>query len=47
MLASPGIEIDRGNWKFYTDVELPAYLHMNGNQLVAPWALKTILSYTL
>jgi hypothetical protein len=47
VLAGPGIEVDRGNWKLYTDVELPVYLHMNGDQLIAPWSLKTILSYTL
>jgi hypothetical protein len=47
VLASPGIEFDRGDWKFYTDIEVPVYLHMNGEQLVAPWSLKTVLSYTL
>jgi hypothetical protein len=47
VLASPGVEFDSGNWKFYTDVELPLYLDMNGNQLIAHWSLKTILSYSL
>jgi hypothetical protein len=47
VLVSPGIEVDRGNWKLYTDVEMPIYLHMTGNQLVAPWSLKTIVSYNL
>jgi hypothetical protein len=47
VLASPGIEIDRGDWKFYSDVEVPVALHMNGNQLIAPWSLKTVLSYSL
>ncbi|HEY1614014.1 MAG TPA: hypothetical protein VGF97_10025 [Rhizomicrobium sp.] len=47
LLLSPGFEVDRDSWKFYADVELPAYQHMNGNQLIAPWAFKTVLSYSL
>lgn len=45
LIASPGFEIDQNAWKFYADVEVPAYQDMNGNQLVAPWAVKTIVSY--
>jgi len=44
LILSPGFEVDRGNWKVYADVELPTYQHMNGNQLVAPAAVKVILS---
>jgi hypothetical protein len=44
LIASPGIEFDRDAWKFYADVEVPFYQDMNGHQLVAPAALKFILS---
>ena len=27
------------------DVEFPAFVYANGNQLVAPYMVKTILSY--
>ena len=29
----------------YADVEFPAFEYNNGNQLVAPYLVKTILSY--
>ena len=45
LIAAPGIEVDQNSWKLYADVEVPVYEDMNGNQLVAPWAVKTILSY--
>jgi hypothetical protein len=45
LIAAPGFEIDRNSWKLYTDVEVPVYQNMNGNQLIAPWGIKTILSY--
>jgi len=45
VIASPGIEADVDVWKFYSDVEVPIYQHMNGNQLVAPWAVKFIVSH--
>lgn len=44
LIAAPGIELDRDVWKFYADVEVPFYQDMNGHQLVAPAALKIILS---
>jgi hypothetical protein len=44
IIATPGIEFDRNAWKFYADVEVPFYQDMNGHQLVAPAALKFILS---
>jgi hypothetical protein len=44
LIAAPGIEFDREAWKFYADVEVPFYQDMNGHQLVAPAALKFILS---
>jgi hypothetical protein len=45
-MVSPGLEFDRGDWKLYADVEVPVYQDMNGNQLVAPWAIKTVLSHS-
>ncbi|HEY3638168.1 MAG TPA: hypothetical protein VGK90_08435, partial [Rhizomicrobium sp.] len=45
LIASPGIEVDQNSWKIYADVEIPVYQDMNGNQLIAPWAVKTVLSY--
>lgn len=44
MIAAPGIELDRDDWKFYADVEVPFHQDINGHQLVAPAALKVILS---
>lgn len=44
LIVAPGIEFDRDVWKFYADVEVPFYQDMNGHQLVAPAALKFILS---
>jgi len=46
LLAAPGIEFDREAWKFYADVEVPFYQNMNGHQLVAPAAMKFILSHS-
>jgi hypothetical protein len=46
LIVAPGMEFDRGDWKLYADVELPFYQDMNGHQLVAPAALKFILSRT-
>lgn len=47
MLVSPGVSLAVDQWKFYADVELPIYQHVNGNQLIAPYALKFIASYSL
>jgi hypothetical protein len=46
VILSPGVEADYGDWKIYTDVEVPVFQHMNGNQLVAPVAVKLILSHS-
>jgi hypothetical protein len=32
-------------WKLYGDVEIPVFQHVNGNQLIAPAAVKLIASY--
>ena len=45
LLLAPGGEIRYGPTRLYTDVEFPAFLYMDGNQLVAPYTIKTILSY--
>lgn len=47
LLISPGVKVDFGTWRFYTDVEVPVAQTVNGNQLIAPVALKFITSYSL
>ena len=45
LLLAPGGEIRLGIFRLYSDVEFPAFIYSNGNQLIAPYAVKTILSY--
>lgn len=45
LLISPGAEYDINNVRLYGDVEVPVFQNMNGNQLVAPFALKLIVGY--
>jgi hypothetical protein len=45
LLIAPGGEIRVGILRFYADIELPIYQHVNGQQLTAPYLLKTIVSY--
>jgi hypothetical protein len=45
VLLSPGIEFDAHPVRFYVDAELPAYVNVTGNQLVAPVLLKASISY--
>ena len=45
LLLAPGGEIRFWGMRLYADVEFPAFLYMDGNQLVAPYSIKTILSY--
>ena len=45
LLIAPGGEIRLFGVRFYSDVEFPAFQYANGNQLVTPYLLKTILSY--
>lgn len=45
LLISPGAEYDINNIKLYGDIEVPVFQNMNGNQLVAPFALKLIVGY--
>ncbi len=46
LLVSPGLEVAAGGWKLYGDVEVPIAQHVNGNQLIAPTALKFVASYS-
>jgi hypothetical protein len=43
---APGGEIGWKGFKLYTDVEFPLYQYVDGNQLTAPYLIKTILSYS-
>jgi hypothetical protein len=45
ILLSPGLEIHIHPVMIYGDVELPIYEHFTGNQLVAPYLLKFMVSY--
>ena len=45
MLLSPGVEYSIADIKLYGDIETPVYQNMKGQQLVAPVALKFIVSY--
>lgn len=47
LFVSPGLSLAVRQWKLYADVEVPIYQHVNGNQLIAPYALKFIASYSL
>ena len=45
LLLAPGGEIRMFGFRLYSDVEFPAFIYANGNQLIAPYNIKTILSY--
>ena len=45
VLAAPGIEFSLGPTKLYTDVSVPVYQHITGNQLVAPVLFQAVVSY--
>lgn len=45
LLLAPGAEIGWGSVRFYADMEFPIMAYVNGHQLIAPYLLKTILSY--
>jgi hypothetical protein len=47
VLISPGVSLSVNQWKLYADVEIPVWQHVNGDQLIAPYALKFIASYSL
>jgi len=45
LLIAPGAEIKFWGVRLYGDIELPFFQNMRGNQLTAPFMLKTIVSY--
>jgi len=45
VLVSPGVEFSYGPTKLYTDVSVPVYQHIRGDQLVAPVLYKAVVSY--
>ncbi|HEV3109513.1 MAG TPA: hypothetical protein VGY99_03385 [Candidatus Binataceae bacterium] len=45
LLIAPGGEIRFSIFRLYSDIEFPIFQYMNGNQLTAPFLLKTIISY--
>jgi hypothetical protein len=45
VLVAPGLEFSLGPTKLYTDVSVPVYQHMRGEQLVAPVLYKAVVSY--
>jgi len=45
VLLSPGIEFHIHPVMVYADVEVPVYAQVTGNQLVAPWLFKLVMSY--
>jgi hypothetical protein len=46
-LISPGVKADFGTWKLYSDIEVAVAQNVEGNQLIAPVALKVVASYAL
>ena len=44
LLVSPGLAVTKGAWKIYSDVEVATAQHVTGNQLIAPVAVKFIVS---
>jgi hypothetical protein len=46
-LLAPGFEIKLGVFRLYSDIEFPVFQYYNGDQLSAPYSIKTILSYSL
>ena len=45
VMISPGVEYDIDKISLYGDVEVPVFQNMNGQQLVAPVALKFVVGY--
>jgi hypothetical protein len=45
VLAAPGLELDMRPFKVYSDVELPLYEHVTGDQLVARSLFRVNVSY--
>ena len=46
-LIAPGMALSHSDgWKLYADVEIPAWQHVAGDQLIAPVAFKVIVSHS-
>lgn len=45
LLITPGIETKLSVIRWYTDIGIPIYQNVNGDQITAPYLLKTVLSY--
>lgn len=45
LLLSPGFELDLHPVTIDIDAELPVYIHVNGDQLIAPVMVKMVVSY--
>jgi hypothetical protein len=45
IFLSPGLEFDMHPFSLYADVELPVFVHVTGNQLVAPALFKVVFAY--
>lgn len=45
LILSPGVELAWGQFSFYVDVEVPVLQNFNGNQLTAPFMIKSFLAY--
>ncbi|HVU21952.1 MAG TPA: hypothetical protein VHE09_14565 [Rhizomicrobium sp.] len=45
LLIGPGIKADFGTWSLYADVEHPVLQSVNGNQLIAPLAVKFVTGF--
>ncbi len=43
-VLAPGIELQSGPWRLFTDIGVPVYQHVNGDQLTSPTLFKTMLT---
>jgi len=46
VMIAPAVEVAFRDFQLYTDIEIPIYQNFNGNQLTAPFLMKTLLSYS-
>jgi hypothetical protein len=45
LMVGPAFELTYGDFRFYASVQLPFYQYTDGEELVAPTLIKTVLSY--
>lgn len=43
-VLAPGIELQSGPWRLFTDIGVPVYQRVNGDQLTSPTLFKTMLT---